>query len=401
MPTALLQTRSGKGALVVLLAIAFGFLAGLGGAAVFRRFDHPTTSNTFSGETSSPLSENAIIALGRLEPVQGVISVLGPVGDRIDEICVDDDDVVDKDDLLVLLASRRDRQKEVDLLAQQCKEAQGQIDAITASAKAEERVLDAQLRQLEETSAVEKTAQDRKVTGLKMQYESASHVLEDMKNNKDMIYGKRIELQKLLVEQAKLEWENARDLLDQMPNALKLKKEALDEQRNSLKSSTQRALGQVPLESLKIRQQQAELLYEHATLRAPVAGRVLEIFARPGDPTTGQPILELADTKQMMVVAEVNQNDVEKLRLWKQEDKDHKVEIKVIAQALKDSPNTQDLTGTLGHIGRVVARNKIASLDPTAPSDRRVFEVKIFLDNPAPVEQLVHMQVEVVLKRNP
>ena len=55
--------------------------------------------------------------------------------------------------------------------------------------------------------------------------------------------------------------------------------------------------------------------------------------------------------------------------------------------------------GKVTRVGSVVARNKINSLDPTAPVDRRVVEVTVQLDDPALASRLVDMQVDVAIRR--
>src|SRR5207249_1822635 len=63
----------------------------------------------------------------------------------------------------------------------------------------------------------------------------------------------------------------------------------------------------------------AQLQLDRTTLKAPWAGRVLKLSAVPGEATgPPQPILQLADTGTMLVVAEVSETDVKQLRAWRQ-----------------------------------------------------------------------------------
>jgi HlyD family secretion protein len=63
------------------------------------------------------------------------------------------------------------------------------------------------------------------------------------------------------------------------------------------------------------------------------------------------------------------------------------------------------LTGTVraDRIGTVIARNTAFDVDPTADTDRRVFEVVVTLDNPADAAiaaQFLNLQVQVFFQPN-
>ncbi len=127
----------------------------------------------------------------------------------------------------------------------------------------------------------------------------------------------------------------------------------------------------------------AEMELAYGSVRAPQDGRVLKTLVRAGELAAG-PILELGDTRTMFVVAEVYETDVRF--------------VKPGAKAVITSPSlAQPLTGKVASIGLRVMKRDAFNVDPAARTDGRVIEVKIRLDDSAPVAGLSHLEVEVVI----
>lgn len=60
-----------------------------------------------------------------------------------------------------------------------------------------------------------------------------------------------------------------------------------------------------------------------------------------------------------------------------------------------------ELTGEVASIGTVIARNAVFDVDPTADTDRRVFEVLVKIDKSADAAvaaQFLNLQVQVFLE---
>jgi HlyD family secretion protein len=57
----------------------------------------------------------------------------------------------------------------------------------------------------------------------------------------------------------------------------------------------------------------------------------------------------------------------------------------------------KELSGTVSRVGRLIARNTVLDIDPTADADRRVFEVVVTLDGDsnAVAGQFLNLQVQV------
>jgi HlyD family secretion protein len=121
-------------------------------------------------------------------------------------------------------------------------------------------------------------------------------------------------------------------------------------------------------------------------VRAPVAGRVLDVVIRPGEMIAEAGILELGRVERMYAIAEVYETD-----------------IRYVAKGQRATVTSPALEQALG--GRVEAiRPKVAKqdeigTDPAARKDARIVEVEILLDDPQPAAGLTNLQVDVVIQR--
>lgn len=123
-----------------------------------------------------------------------------------------------------------------------------------------------------------------------------------------------------------------------------------------------------------------------ATLRAPMAGTVLDILTREGERPGDSGVLELGQTDFMEVVAEVYETDINRIRPGQP------------ARITSEHGGfTGELSGQVREISRQVNRRDVFSADPKDAVDARVVEVRIALDPPASqrVRNLTRMQVLV------
>ncbi|WP_191083583.1 HlyD family efflux transporter periplasmic adaptor subunit [Roseococcus microcysteis] len=134
---------------------------------------------------------------------------------------------------------------------------------------------------------------------------------------------------------------------------------------------------------------QAEADAELSRVRAPIAGTILRIFARPGDQVGNDGLMEMADLSRMEVVADVFETDVARLRLGAA------AEIIIPGEARR-------LPATLSEIGWQVRRTTQAGTDPVAAVDARTVEVRLTLSEEAAalVRRRSNMQVQVAIRPN-
>ena len=119
-------------------------------------------------------------------------------------------------------------------------------------------------------------------------------------------------------------------------------------------------------------------------LVAPISGRILKIYAQPGDMIGPDGLLALASLDQMDVVADVYESDLPR--------------VQVNARAEVNLPDSSvRYAATVQSIGSLVGRGMHASTDPTAAVDARTVEVRLRLlaDGAAALQNHVNGQVHV------
>jgi len=128
---------------------------------------------------------------------------------------------------------------------------------------------------------------------------------------------------------------------------------------------------------------QAEL--QRSYIKAPFAGRVLDVNVRPGELIAEKGILELGRVQRMYAIAEVYETDIRY--------------VKVGQRATVSSPALeQEIAGTVKAIRHKVEKQDEIGTDPAARKDARIVEVAILLDDSAPVAGLTNLQVDVVIQ---
>jgi HlyD family secretion protein len=134
----------------------------------------------------------------------------------------------------------------------------------------------------------------------------------------------------------------------------------------------------------RVARYQAEL--ERSFIRAPFAGRVLDVHARPGEIVGLDGVLELGRVGSMYAIAEVYETDVRNLRSG--------MRARVTSNALAG-----DLSGTVERIRPKVQKMDEIGTDPAARKDARIVEVEIRLDDSKAAANLTNLQVDIEIGR--
>lgn len=141
--------------------------------------------------------------------------------------------------------------------------------------------------------------------------------------------------------------------------------------------SSQVRVAQAKLQSSIASYKQAKADLDAAYIRSPINGQVFKINARPGEKVSDRlsestndfGILQIGQTEQMVVTAEVYESDIEKVKVGQ------KVTIVSDSKAFSG-----ELTGEVTRIGLQIGKKDVLNTDPAADVDARVIEVKIVLD---------------------
>src|SRR5207244_4050825 len=131
------------------------------------------------------------------------------------------------------------------------------------------------------------------------------------------------------------------------------------------KAELDEALAKVPVKSSEEKLALARQTADLTILKAPVAGTVLKLTGREGQPTGMDPVLQMADLSVMTAVAEVYESDVERLAGW--------VRAGPVRAEVKNPALPRPLTGVVKSdqdITRMIARNQVFAMGPREDADR-------------------------------
>lgn len=146
---------------------------------------------------------------------------------------------------------------------------------------------------------------------------------------------------------------------------------------------SQASLSEIDLAKSQLLVRQASL--SRAYIYAPVSGRILHISVWPGESVGPEGILELGQTETMYAIAEVYETDI------------HKVAVNQTA-TISSSALPKQLSGVIEHIRPMIRKQDVTDTDPAARKDARVVEVEIRIDEPGLVESLTNLQVEIIIE---
>jgi HlyD family secretion protein len=358
----------------------------------------------FSGDGGSPgqtgvtVTTTKVSALGRLQPKGGVISVFGLPGDRIEKLSAKLGDKVDKDTILADLASRKDRELERDLVVTQLREARAQRAAIGDAGKAKIAVIDAEIAQLQSGRDADLKAQDAKIASLILQRRVTHDSWNRLKSlERTAVPAQDLEKSELLYQQAESELTAARAIRDKTEKGYDQNNAALKAKRSAAVAELDEALKRVPVDSLAENLKIAERRLEATQVKAPVAGRVLNVISHEGDATGSQPIFQLADTGVMEVIAEVYETDIQALDAWLSQSP---VQTTITSRALGKPLSGEVQRRQITHL---IAKNQLFSLNPRADIDRRVVEVRVDVrpDSVELASRYVGLEVQVEFQPSP
>jgi HlyD family secretion protein len=155
--------------------------------------------------------------------------------------------------------------------------------------------------------------------------------------------------------------------------------------RQGTASASHRDSAQLKVDVAKAELAAAQASRDLATVRSPVEGQIVEVYARSGERVGPNGIVEIAQNDRMYAVAEVYETDIGRVKVGQKA---------TVASPAFDTP----LTGRVETIGLKIGKMDVLSTDPTAKTDARVVEVKILLDDAKRAAGLTNLQVEVAIQ---
>lgn len=382
-PKPLVAARSGKAGSALLLGVVnLALLGGVAYLTLIRSNKSMDSTKVNVDEYAAADAGGKVAALGRLQPKSGVVNIFGPPGDRVDALNFSLGSTVKKGDVLFAFSGELERRLAIDTLKAQKAEANKVREAAGKSKVAKRNEIDAEIRKGEAELGAQLAALNAKVEASKLQQARAAAELsrlETIRRNGVSVAEMDFLQIKTLADQAEIELR----ALEEQKVLAKVQAEAAKAAAlakvATFEAEADRALALIPYESLNAAEAAAEAKLASATIRAPFDGKIVKVAAKPGDTVATFPLLQVADTSAMVVVAEVYESDVPRLRKALA---DAKASIAVEVNARNITGDGKALKGTVtqADIAPIIAKNTVFALDPRGDSDRRVIEVEVKLD---------------------
>jgi HlyD family secretion protein len=330
-----------------------------------------------------------VVALGRLEPQGQVVRVGGPTGERIQQLNIKEGDRVAKGAVLGYLESYPERLVEHDRAASQLIEAQQHLQAATDYGRAQIQEAKTHVRQVDRPRTFEINAQKAAIRKLEAELNLANI---DLQRNRSLyqqgaIAKQILDRQVSQVRQLQEAVNSAEAMLIKLETERTMNMQNAQAQLRSQQANLPLAQIQVAVASAQQNLNLAKARLDRSMIRAARSGRVLRIIAHEGEAIGTSGILDLGDTQQMYVVAEVNETDLRLVKIGQP-----------VTITSRNGAFSQPLSGKVAEIGWQVFKNNVLDDDPAANADARVVEIKIRLDDSQSVEGMTNLQVDVRVK---
>lgn len=345
------------------------------------------------------LGNGFILARGQIEPLGGVIGVIGPVGDRVQSIDVKVGDIVDIDQAVGRLAGQAIREAELDVARIQLEEGEARLAAEQAAGKAK---LDAaqigvktQQLKLEEAQAEKSRAsQDRgALTLLRSKVALEQAMLEKLQaassqsTSPPLVSRTAVQQQELVVQAAEAEYQSVERQLDAAIEAAQLLLDSAQQEAVAIERSLQSSQAAVSIRSLRKKVELLEMQAALASLKSPIPGSVVAVDANVGQSTTGLPIVRIANLSTMICRAEISAID--------------RFAIEEGARAAITGGGFQrPLRGVVRAMGTLLAAPRLPNAMPGTRNDWSAFQIEIEIDaqDREYASQLLHAQVDVAIE---
>jgi HlyD family secretion protein len=341
----------------IVVMAACGFVLAATAAVLFPAITEGQAGRAAAAETPDNKLWQAV-APGRVEPASGEIKIAAPITGRIGEVLVKVNDKVFAGEALMRLDDDEVRARlpvaqEQIALRRRARNDQRASGRAANRRQAEDAVADSERAVVDARSALDRAAAARRAEN-----------------------GSEAE-----VEAARARLTRAQDRLRQQKADLR----RLETDFGApLPTQNEGQLNVARAELLGV-----EAAIEKMTIRAPIAGTVLQINAKAGElamPAAMQPLLLLGDISAMRVRAELDERDLGNVKVGQT--------VMVRAAAFRD----REFAGNVLSIAPLVQSSRITSRDQRNLTDVNVAEVMVDLAEPGPLT--VGMKVDVYFRKD-
>ena len=373
------------------------------------------TTNQKSVEASPPVTKTpeikAVTALGRIEPQGEVIQLSPPPdlgGTRIGKLLVKEGDRVLEGQVIAILDNYNRTLADVELAQQEIKVAQANLSVVRAGAKkgeikAQEAAIErvkaqlngeiiankAEIARLEAQLRTETTEREANISRLQAELRNAESEFQRYRKlaQDGVISESELDSRRLTVDTARERLTEAQatynktltTLREEINQAIAVDRQEIDTLQKQIIEAvaTLDRIAEVRDVDVQVAQaevnraiaklKQAEESLKLTQVKAPTDGQIIQINAYPGEIVSqDEGVVEFGQTNQMVVVAEVYESDISKVRLGQQ------ARIKSETGAFEG-----EVRGVVSRIGLQIGKQDVLDTDPAADVDSRVVEVKI------------------------
>lgn len=385
-------------------AVGAALLFAVVGYAVYANY-----ASKAKAENQPPATEPAqkfVTALGRIEPRGEVIKLTAPSGVSgaiVTELKVAEGDWVEEGQTVAILDGFAQGLATVEEAKTRVTIAQRKVEQIKAGAKtgdleaqsAQARRLEAELETarrdlrraenagrevpLPEYVAIERL--ERELANARTEYQRSQKLFESGDTSRSELDGRR-----LTVETLEKDISRNRAAIATIVRDKRLAVETLARDLERARAAyaslaevrpTDVAAARAEVDNAQAAVDKALADLEQRRVKSYSSGRVLKIYARPGETVGNDGVLELGDTETMFAVAEVFEADIQKIKI------NQTAEINVRTTGEK-------FAGSVIEIGSLIKKRDVLDSDPVADVDARVVEVKVKL-NPEASRQLANL----------
>lgn len=351
-----------------------------------------------SAQTSVPVAAPAIetiSGLGRIEPQGKAISLSAPTSleaAKVEKLLVKEGDRVKQGEIIAILDGRQRQLAVLEEAKTQVEIAQARLEQVKAGAK-QGAILakQAAIANLQEELAGEIQTQQATIAQSTAELNNAQTEFQRYQQlyEQGAISASELDSKSVVSKTARERLNEAKANLNRTQRTLKAQ---LQEAQANLAEIAEVRSVDIQVAIAQLRQAKAAAAkaqsdLELAYIRAPIDGEILAIHARSGEAIGGKGIAQLGQTDRMMVVAEINRHDIDRVKIGQQA---------TIFSGIFDEP----LQGRVHQVGFLIGKNDILDTDPAAKEDTRVVEVEILLDlqDSKRVARLTNLEVDVTIK---
>ncbi|MEN9230332.1 MAG: biotin/lipoyl-binding protein [Thermostichus sp. DG02_5_bins_236] len=272
--------------------------------------EHSVTENTTGVAVATSVPVQRVSALGRIEPGSQVIRVAGPEGERVSQVWVSEGDSVQAGQVIARLENHERSRVAVEQARQEVQVARAQLARVLAgSSPSAIAAQEATIRRIEADGQTQQQAQAATLRRFQaeVRYATAEYQRYRLLAGEGAISVALLESKRLDLETHQQQLQEAEAQQVRLQTTIQ---EDLAQARATLAQIAEVRFVDVQLAQAEVERalaavQRAETELELAVIRAPQEGEILKIHTRSGEKISENGILELGQTEQMVVVAEV------------------------------------------------------------------------------------------------